>query len=146
MNLRIYPPWWDDEMTLYCREVGEKGIVTWHACQLEGCYFAKIEATKTTDLTQKSDDTHLCRIREDDRFKTPDEWDSLTDKNGFFTLRAEDILIPRHVSDTVDEKAPGFRMNDLLQKYANIGAFRISSVQINTKGGSPHYRTTGVLR
>lgn len=152
MNFRQYPPWWNADITLYNRDVAADGTVTWYRKQLSGCFYQGVDGTQIfrAERGSKTDvDTFVCRIRESDSYRAPDVWATLDAANKalFFTVYVDDIIVPGHVADAIDESAPGLRSSELLEKYTRAGAFRVSGAMNSTGSqmGSPHYKATGVV-
>ena len=149
----IYPPWWTADITLYNRDIAADGTVSWYKTLLGGCYFTNATATSTS-LAAASDkaesDTSICRIRESESYRNPVEWSALDEagKTSYFTLYPEDIIVPGHVSDEIDETGEsGLLSSALLEKHDRMGAFRVSEVSECTGHmvGSPHYKALGVV-
>ena len=140
--LEMYPPWWNDNISLFNRfEVN--GLVFWHRTRLSGCFFQKVESTHLNGLEKSDRGTSTCRIRENESYLDPDEWEALRDKGYYFTLRPEDIIVLGNTPD-INESIAGQRSSDLLEN--NRYAFRITDTAVNIKGGSPHYKALGEIR
>lgn len=153
MSLTIYPPWWTADITLYNRDEDANGLVTWYRTYLTGCFYTNPKLTQTSrtyDSDKRDADSFICRIRENDSYRDPAEWSALSEagKATFFTVCTEDIIVPGHVADIINESGnEGLRSSELLEKYTRAGAFRVSGALNNTGTGlgSPHYRATGVI-
>lgn len=148
LDLKQYPPWWEDGITLYNRTVGLDGAVAWHRTRLVGCFFSHARATRTTGGEKMDADTFVCRIPENESYRSPAEWSALdlAGKALFFTLCTEDIIVPGHVDEDIDEGGQkGLPGSAFLAKYARRGAFRVSGVFdcIGNTVGSPTTRPRG---
>lgn len=153
VNMKVYPPWWVADVTLYNRFEDANGLASWYKTQLSGCYYSNPKLTQTS-RTYESDkrdaDSYICRIREDARYRPPSVWTALSeaDKAQCFTVHTTDIIIPGHILHNIDESGKtGPRSSALLEMYGIAGAFRVTGALDNTGPGlgSPHYRATGVV-
>lgn len=150
LSMRRYPPWWDGDITLYNRDMAADGSITWYPTRLTGCFYTNPKGTGLQGGALRDSDTFICRIPENESYRSPAEWSALdmAGKTSFFTLHTGDIIVPGHVGDSIDEGGKGgLRSAEFLEKYARAGAFRVSGALACTAGGagSPHYRAEGVV-
>ena len=143
---RVFP-WWEKEITVYNRyEDKLTNIVTWYRCNIPNCFWAYEGNQLTIGSTVLETNTTICRIPKNKRYKARYLWESLNDKNNYFTLGTGDIIVLGNVSDIIDEYASGHRSTDLINKYKDLqGCIRIHTVADNTGTARciPHYLVRG---
>ena len=142
----MYPPWWNDTVTLYNRKVVNGNVVTWKRTVLAGCYFDRVaERIRSTSgaVTLQHSDKLMVRIPQSSNFVSKAVWDSTTPDANAFTLSPEDIVVFGEVSDVIEEYQASHRSTDLVNRYKDSGVFVIQAVNINTKLESPHYFCEG---
>ncbi|MBP5710552.1 MAG: hypothetical protein J6W84_06205 [Bacteroidales bacterium] len=141
------PPWWEKEITVYNRNEDKvSNIVVWYRYNIPNCFWAYEGNQLTIGSTVLETNTTICRIPQNKRFKERYVWESLNDKNNYFTLGTGDIIVLGNVTDLIDEYASGHRSTDLINKYKDLqGCIRIQSVANNTGTARciPHYLVRG---
>lgn len=144
-----YPVWWDTTITIYNKYVDDlTKIVTWYRHVISGCFWDNTGSQVTVGSVQLQSNDVICRIREDNLYKTKGVWKALpNDQLGnFFTLGQGDILIKGEVDDIVDENTRGHRATDLIAKYKDTNdCIVVSRYSDNTGAGRcmPHYYAVG---
>lgn len=150
-----YPKWWDRTVTIYNKYVNpETQQVRWYRTVVEGCFWKyennryRIGSSYNSTVILESKDI-ICRIPKNDLFVDKREWREMSDeqRNNYFTLGTNDIIVLGEVDDVIDEYTSGSRSNDVLTKYKELqGCLQIETYIVNTGTGVgiEHYRVNGV--
>ena len=146
---RIYPPWWEDTLTIYNKyEDKLTQIVTWYRTVVHGCFWKYTGNKVLVGDTLLETNTTICRIRYNDKFMQKYLWEHLPNdqRENYFTLGPDDIIVKGEISDIIDEYTTGHRSSDLLSKYKALqGCITVEQVAINTGTlrCSEHYYVRG---
>ena len=146
---RIYPPWWEETLTIYNKyEDKLTNIVTWYRTVVQGCFWKYTGNKILVGDTLLETNTTICRIRYNDKFMQKYVWEHLPNDqmSQYFTLGPDDIIVKGEVSDEIDEYTAGHRSSDLLSKYKRLqGCITVEQVGINTgtMRCSEHYYVRG---
>lgn len=143
-----YPVWWEDTVTLYNRyEDAQTNVVVWHRTVLTNCFWKSVGSKVVIDDTTIDTDNLICRIPKDNRYLNPLDWKQLSNDvmDEYFTLKQNDIIVKGEVNDVINEYSKGYRANDLIEKYKDVGCFLIRKVGINVGTGKcdEHYYISG---
>ena len=135
-----YPKWWNDTVTLYNRiENATTHEVTWQRTVISNCFASRVTRRVIVDKTLSVVQTHIVRIRESADYLSPSAWNDATTRTGKFTLQVGDLVVFGTVADTISEYTAGQTSEDVLNKYINSGAFRVSVAKDNTDAAGAHY-------
>ena len=144
----IFPKWWDYTITIYNKYLDEETrVVTWYSKSIDNCFWKQTENLDNIgDGTILKTSYIICRIPQNDNFKTESTWKTLI-KEGiedYFTLQQDDIIVLGSVSDVINEYQAGQRSTDLLNKYQGESLI-VDSYAINLMTGIdiPHYKVIG---
>lgn len=147
-------PWWDKTITIYNKFVDpDTQRVTWYRSVVTNCFWKSINELYNMGRygmsavgIQFEVKNIICRIPEDSRYVNKRAWLELTNREDYFTLGNNDIIVLGEVEDTIDEYTEGSRSNDLLTKYKAFDeCFQIEQYVDNIRTGVnlPHYRVSG---
>lgn len=146
----IYPPWWNQTITIYNRhEDKQSNLITWYKTVVENCFWKDTgNKIQIGDTTIETNDI-ICRIPKDTRFLPNYEWELKPNdiKGNFFTISVGDIIALGDIEDEIDEYTPDMRSNDFIGKHKALrGCLKVEQSSINTDGGrgSEHYYVKGV--
>lgn len=145
-----YPAWWDTTVTIYNKytDATTKKIV-WVRHVVENCFWSMIDDKVKIGATILEVESTICRIRESELFVPDYEWAKLSDedKETYFTLGVEDIIVKAEVDDTIDEYTAGQRSTDLVTKYHKAQGCLViekAHIAVGPNMPIPHYRVKGV--
>lgn len=88
----------------------------------------------------------ICRIPQQENYLPKREWLALSNKEDYFTLFNEDIIVLGEVEDEIDEYTAGKHSTDLVTKYKQYDECLIIDAYVDnvqTGVGLAHYRVTG---
>jgi len=145
-----YPVWWDTTITIYNRyENPQTQIVTWYRHVISNCFWKDVSDKITIAKAVLETDNILCRIPKQADFLEQKDWVALTDaqRDNYFTLGFNDIIVRGQVSDAISEYTSGSRATDLLAKYKDLqGCLQIDKYVINVGSGrcDEHYYIKGI--
>lgn len=150
MSKAGYPIWWDTSITIYNKTVDKQTqVVMWYRTVLTDCFWQLRGNEVVISNVELDSKSIVCRIPKSPNFKEKFEWLQLPNdqKQNYFTLGLDDIIIKGAVDDEIDEYTAGQRSTDLLKKYAGLqGCFKIRQFTNNTGIGrnNEHYLAQGI--
>ena len=143
-----YPVWWDKTVTVYNKyEDPDTHEITWYRHVVEGCFWQDVGNKLKVGETILEGDQLICRIRENPCYLDKYAWIMSEDRENYFTLGLQDILILGAIDEDIDEYTQGERATDVIAKYKQItSVLEIESVSNDTGVGrcNPHYRVRGI--
>ncbi|MEA4899320.1 MAG: hypothetical protein VB065_14050 [Eubacteriales bacterium] len=134
-------------VTLYNRREGKdangRTVVTWHRTVQHNCFWTRRTVRAIENGNVKIGEVLVCKIPESPAYLPPDEWATLTDPTGRFTLWAGDIIV---LGDVPDEIGPSLTESALRMKYARRGLMVVTSAKDRCISGAGlrHYLAEGV--
>lgn len=136
---------WNKTITLYNKLTDSDGNVKWYRHILTDCFVKLTSSESHTGPSQRIADCGIIRISEKMNFKMPEEWRKLSDgqRQSYFTISPDDIIVLGNVSEEIDELTAGKRSCELISKYKSSGALTVRSVNINTSLPNSHYFIRG---
>ena len=148
----VYPRWWDTTITVYNKYTDpQTKVISWYKNVIPGCFWKYQHDKVTVGQTVLESNKTICRVRKDDRFLEPYEYNEVPHdlKSEYFTFSKGDILIKGEISDEIDEYTRGKYSTDLIKKYKALqGCIEVDHVSINAGGGrtgmGEHYLVEGV--
>lgn len=146
----LYPDWWDTTVTIFNKFTDpQTKVVRWYKTVVQGAFWKYVGEKINVGRTVIETNDIICRIRKDDRFLEPYQWQQKPndEMENFFTLAKEDIIVKGEVDDNIDEYTQGQRSNDLKAKYKKLqGCMSIDEVAINVGAGRAlqHYLVKGI--
>ena len=149
-------PWWDKTVTIYNKYVDPTtNHISWYKTVIKNCFWKAENSIFSMGRYGVSvigvlTDTKsiICRIPQDKHYVNKLTWDNFTDvqRNEYFTLANEDIIILGAVDDIIDEYTSGQRSTDVVAKYKKVDAcLTIETYTDNVQTGVDlaHYKITG---
>lgn len=139
-------PFGTETVTLYNRretkDENGRTVVAWYRTVLAGCFWTLKRARIWDGTAVVLTDEVTCRIPEDMRYRSPADWDALTDAAGYFTLAPGDIVVRGAVADEI---GTSFKASDLIAKYKRAGVMTVNAAQDNVRPSFPlgHYLAKG---
>ena len=150
MQMNNYPIWWDTTVTVYNRyEDSQTHLIRWYRTVIENCFYKDVGNTININNIEVNTNNIVCRIRKDSRYRKPSQWVQIPNdqKENYFTLKPEDIIVVGEITEEIDESVDGHRSTDFIKKYKAFGeCLTIQEAGDNTgTGRSPeHYRVNGI--
>ena len=150
MSKAGYPIWWDTTVTIYNKSVDKQTqVVMWYKSTVTDCFWQLRGSEVLIGEVSLDSKALICRIPKDARFKEKYEWLNMPNdqKQNYFTLGLDDIIVKGNVDDVIDEYTAGSRSSDLLKKYAGLqGCFKVQKFTNNTGIGrnNEHYLAQGI--
>ena len=147
-------PWWDKTITIYNKEVDPTtNRISWHRTVLENCFWKAQNnmfnmgryGVSTIGIVLETKEI-ICRIPQQENYLPKREWLALSNKEDYFTLFNEDIIVLGEVEDEIDEYTAGKHSTDLVTKYKQYDECLIIDAYVDnvqTGVGLAHYRVTG---
>ena len=143
-----YPEWWDKTVTVYNRfEDTSTHAILWYRHVIDGCFWQDVSNKLQMGETVLEANQLICRIRENPRYMSKYAWINSEDRENYFTLGLQDILILGDIDEEIDEYQKGKRASDIIAKYKQItGVLEIESISDDTGPGrcNPHYKVRGI--
>lgn len=149
MAKKGYPESWETTVTVYNKFTDKQtSVTTWYRTVITDCFWQLTgTAVQIGDVALDSKSI-VCRIPKDDRFLEKQDWVTIPNdqKENYFTLAQDDIIVKGECNFEIDEQTKGYRASDLLAHYRDYQAcMSITEFSNNTGKGrnNEHYLARG---